>query len=756
MQRISREAFSQRRLHQLSDSALPSSLSSVVNRRPPRALVFSTHHETNDNTRALERKLNEAGCQTRLAPISSRTEAHREATRELPDIVIIETAGMDAGGAPFELARWLRSEAETFALPVALVFERESRLLRESALKVGVDDYFPATVSADELRARIEAMLWRVEAGRRAAPVVGEKTIEIENFLLLLDTVRGDIERGRDGALALVEIMTPRKDKNAAQIKRALNTAFGFLKLNLRRLDSIGFYGPTTLLIYLPHRSSQSAFATLSSLREEFLQSHADLQCDLAVGISAFPADGRDAETIISNAEMALNRARYASDPTRRICAHHERAAQSAQQTTVEHITDGVAPPPSNSNAQAQTSASAPPPFAAEQANAASETDKPREIIIEREFLIETAEEEMTVQEASFASSPELSSQTADASTARAASEESPIIDLSETFNAAIEDESSVSASHEQLSNAGLPSEAAHQTAETTPHADSFTAAPSINSSPVEAAPLVETSFAAPSNADAESISAHGAPEKASELHPPFDFAFAAEQTPSVVGAKEATRSNVSTPQESFAAPQSVSTHAAAHDESKPDELKIETQADPFASLASAPTQTSSPPASQTASPKRTPQSITIAQPKTGGARGGRAPRRLLLVVSNQNRMAQLNLLIRASGFETRPAFDGVQGLNLLRIERPDVLIVDYALNGTNGFDIINQLWRQSGGKIPLPVVLLLPAPHNESEAQMMTMVRRAAHGLGVQAVVGEPFNPNELIECVRVIGTVE
>ena len=90
-------------------------------------------------------------------------------------------------------------------------------------------------------------------------------------------------------------------------------------------------------------------------------------------------------------------------------------------------------------------------------------------------------------------------------------------------------------------------------------------------------------------------------------------------------------------------------------------------------------------------------------------ARGAIMPRRLLLTVSNAARMTQLNSLVRAAGYEARAAFDGQQALELLRIERPDLLLLDYELHGINGVETLRRLRQQSGGRVTLPVVMLLP-----------------------------------------------
>src|ERR671938_533970 len=94
---------------------------------------------------------------------------------------------------------------------------------------------------------------------------------------------------------------------------------------------------------------------------------------------------------------------------------------------------------------------------------------------------------------------------------------------------------------------------------------------------------------------------------------------------------------------------------------------------------------------------------------------GALMPLRLLLTVSDAARMAQINLLLRAAGYEARAAFDGQQALDLLRIERPDLLLLDYDLQGMDGLETLRLLRKQGGGRLNLPVVMLL-SKENESE----------------------------------------
>ena len=129
--------------------------------------------------------------------------------------------------------------------------------------------------------------------------------------------------------------------------------------------------------------------------------------------------------------------------------------------------------------------------------------------------------------------------------------------------------------------------------------------------------------------------------------------------------------------------------------------------------------------------------------------RGAIMPRRLLLTVSDPARMAQINLLLRSAGYEVRAAFDGLQAINLLRIERPDLLVIDVALYGIDGLEALRRLHRQHQGRLPLPIVLLLPASERER-------VRAEASELGVSSFVALPYDPEELLTCVRTVGSTD
>ena len=221
-----------------------------------------------------------------------------------PAAVLLVFGERGGEGRLVALARSLRSDPSSFGMPVVLLFREDTRALRSAAQHLGADDYFSRDASAEELEARLASLCWRAEAGRRGAPSVADQRSEIDNFLFLLDAVGADARRGATGSLALVEA-----DGDA------LAQAHGFLKLNLRRLDAVAFYGPATLLVYLPGADSAVARATLARLREEFAGAYAGGA--LRVGVSSFPAHGTEVERLVEQAEAALGEARGANPAAR-------------------------------------------------------------------------------------------------------------------------------------------------------------------------------------------------------------------------------------------------------------------------------------------------------------------------------------------------------------------------------------------------------------------------------------------------------
>lgn len=538
----------------MSNSALNNSASHTnAVERPRRALIVA-----DSATATLQPQLAASGYETKTA---TTTNAALLISEFAPDVLIIELSpgktGEDGASVSEDnelaLARRLRADAATYALPLVFAWSTDERTTRNAALNTGIDDYFALATPPMQMLARLDSLFWRIEAGRRAAPVVGDQRGEIDNFMLMLDSVREEISSGARGTLALIYAVSRDGEEaiDKATRDRTLAEAHGFLKLNLRRIDAVAFYGPTTLFVYLPRIATRGAVAALTRLRGEFLNER--LNSDIAIGLASFPEDGEDVESLIEKAEAAVEAARTNNTRARVV-------AYNTQEQTPLAVTQDITTPQIQSTEAPVSSFTAP------------------ETIVQKERVPVTSQ----------------------AATHRHGSR--------------------VVREKKMLDDVG----------------------------------------------------------------------------PGIV---MSVHSNHGRMQASSADAARAASEAAARERER-------------------------------------------------RSSGAVMPRRLLLAVSDAARMAQLNSLIRSAGYEARAAFNGQQALDLLRIERPDLLVLDYELHGIDGVETLRRLRKQGGGRLTLPVLLLLPS-HNESAGN-------EALELGARSVVTTPYDPSDLLYNVRLAGTVE
>jgi CheY-like chemotaxis protein len=502
------------------------------------------------------------------------------------DLVILELYQGPLGGnaESLYLARSLRAEPETYATPLVIAWSEEQEQLRRSALYMGADDYFALDTPVEKILARFDSLFWRIESGRRNATLIGDQKLEIENFVLLTDAIRWDIERAWEGTLALAQPLNrdgqPSLDR--AGIASALNSMYGFLKLQMRRIDSVVFYDAGTLLIYLPHLMTPIAIGALTRLRGEYLE--AQKSGDMAVGLVSFPTDGNNLEDLLEMAATAALQARSGSE-FRRVVAYGFNRAEIApkNETATEPVISEEPPEPEDEP----------------ELLGATEPEEVIEPITGPEEIVETVAEP-----------PELV-------------RNSPVLTEKEM---------------------PLPPE--------------FN--PNLQRPPV---PLPPSPFSADETFNAP------------EPEPPAFFTSELELPPPQVGENGAAARG-----------------ATAQDIEK---------------------------------------SLRPAQNS-----------RLLLAVSRPERMAQLNTLARSAGYEVRPAFDGPHALGLLRIDPPDLLLLDYEVRGLNGLETLHRIQAQHNGRLPIPVILL--------SAPLSPEIKTEAEALGVEKVINLPYSPIELLAAMR------
>jgi two-component system alkaline phosphatase synthesis response regulator PhoP len=110
-----------------------------------------------------------------------------------------------------------------------------------------------------------------------------------------------------------------------------------------------------------------------------------------------------------------------------------------------------------------------------------------------------------------------------------------------------------------------------------------------------------------------------------------------------------------------------------------------------------------------------------------------------ILVVDDEARIVKLvrDYLVRA-GFDVLSAGDGETALRLVRLEQPDLIVLDLMLPGVDGLDVCRRLRQESG----VPIIMLT--------ARVEEADRIVGLELGADDYVTKPFSPGELVARVR------
>jgi two-component system, OmpR family, response regulator MtrA len=110
-----------------------------------------------------------------------------------------------------------------------------------------------------------------------------------------------------------------------------------------------------------------------------------------------------------------------------------------------------------------------------------------------------------------------------------------------------------------------------------------------------------------------------------------------------------------------------------------------------------------------------------------------------VLVVDDDTALAEmLGIVLRGEGFEPSFVFDGDRALAAFREVRPDLVLLDLMLPGTDGIDVCRQLRAESG----VPIVMLT--------AKSDTVDIVLGLESGADDYVVKPFKPKELVARIR------
>jgi two-component system chemotaxis response regulator CheY len=115
---------------------------------------------------------------------------------------------------------------------------------------------------------------------------------------------------------------------------------------------------------------------------------------------------------------------------------------------------------------------------------------------------------------------------------------------------------------------------------------------------------------------------------------------------------------------------------------------------------------------------------------------------KLVLTVDDSRTMRDmLHLALSEAGYRVIQAVDGVDGLEVLEGEQPDIIVTDINMPRMDGFGFIEGV-RKHGKHRATPILVLT----TESDSEKKLRARQA----GATGWIVKPFNPAKLVDAIR------
>jgi DNA-binding response OmpR family regulator len=114
---------------------------------------------------------------------------------------------------------------------------------------------------------------------------------------------------------------------------------------------------------------------------------------------------------------------------------------------------------------------------------------------------------------------------------------------------------------------------------------------------------------------------------------------------------------------------------------------------------------------------------------------------RVLIVEDEPHIVLSLEILLQRAGYTTSVATDGDEGLDLIRRQRPDVVLLDIMLPRRNGYDVCRTV-KADPALAAIPVIML------SAKGQEVEVLKGLE--LGASAYITKPFGNAEVLEAIR------
>jgi len=118
-------------------------------------------------------------------------------------------------------------------------------------------------------------------------------------------------------------------------------------------------------------------------------------------------------------------------------------------------------------------------------------------------------------------------------------------------------------------------------------------------------------------------------------------------------------------------------------------------------------------------------------------------PKNIVVIEDEPDILEVLKYNLEREGLRVMSCLDGTEGLEIIQLQRPDLVLLDLMLPGLSGLDICEQLKSNSHTRnIP---IIMVTAKGEEADVVL-------GLGIGADDYITKPFSPRELIARVKAV----
>ena len=115
--------------------------------------------------------------------------------------------------------------------------------------------------------------------------------------------------------------------------------------------------------------------------------------------------------------------------------------------------------------------------------------------------------------------------------------------------------------------------------------------------------------------------------------------------------------------------------------------------------------------------------------------------KKILIIDDEPDIIKVVKFRLIKTGYEVMTAADGREGLELVRVLKPDLVLLDYRMPFLNGDEVCKEIKKDESIK-HIPVILMTASTQDTLKENIQTM--------GADDYILKPFEPEELIKKIR------